>query len=95
MEAPMDIREIRLKLAKVEFQAKSDAAFLERLRDDPLAVLQAEGFDYSTAQEITSQLRDPAALRQRCPPDLCDPLTCVITACCFFTLDQLPPGPHR
>jgi hypothetical protein len=83
----MDIREIRLKSAKVEFQAKSDPAFLKRLRDDPLAVLQAEGFDYPVAQELKSQLQDPAFLAGRCP-DKCDPLSCIVTTCCWFTLEE-------
>jgi hypothetical protein len=86
----MDIKEIRLKSAKVEFQAKSDPAFLKRLQDNPLAVLQAEGFDYSTAQELTSQLRaDPAAKAGMCAE--CDPATCWVTACCWYTLE--PPTP--
>jgi hypothetical protein len=83
----MDIKEIRLKSAKVEFQAKSDPAFLKRLRDDPMAVLQAEGLDYPAAQELTAQLRDPVALAARCP-DKCDPLSCIVTTCCWFTLEQ-------
>jgi hypothetical protein len=84
----MDIKEIRLKSAKIEFQAKSDPAFLKQLRDDPMAVLQAEGLDYDAAQELTSQLEgDPAHLAARCPGK-CDPLSCIVTTCCWFTLEE-------
>ena len=75
----MDIKEIRQKTVKVEFQAKSDPAFLKRLQEDPVAVLQAEGFDLTTAQEVASQLRgDPIT-------KWCDGITCYITSCSFFT----------
>jgi hypothetical protein len=83
----VDIKAIRLAAAKIEFQAKSDPAFLKRLKDDPIAVLQAEGLDYSVAQEFASQLRgDPLTTRaSHCPDSLCDPLTCLVTACCWYT----------
>ena len=84
----MDIKEIRLKAAKVEFLAKSDATFLKRLQEDPMAVLQAEGFDYPGAEKLTSQLRsDPAELAEQCPGK-CDPLSCIVTTCCWFTLEE-------
>jgi hypothetical protein len=82
----MNIKEVRLLSAKVEFQAKSDPAFLKRLQDDPVAVLQAEGFDYPTAQEIATQLRtDSAVPAEMCPE--CDTVTCWVTACCWYTLE--------
>jgi hypothetical protein len=83
----MDINEVRLKSAKVEFQAKSDPAFLKRLKDDPIAVLQAEGFDYSVAQNLATQLRgDPNEKAAMCSD--CDPLTCIVTACCWYTTEE-------
>jgi hypothetical protein len=83
----MDIKEIRLMSAKVEFQAKSDPAFLKRLQDDPMAVLQAEGFDYAVAQDLTTQLRGDQAAKLRMCAD-CDPLTCLVTACCWYTTEE-------
>lgn len=85
--AAVDIKHVRLTAAKIEFQAKSDPAFLKRLKDDPIAVLQAEGLDYSVAQDFASQLRGDvvAARASHCPDSLCDPLTCIVTACCWFT----------
>ena len=79
----MDVTEVRQKSLKVEFKAKSDPAFLKRLQDDPVAVLQAEGFDLTAAQEVASQLRDdPTAVAGKC-----DPLTCIVTTCTWFTSD--------
>ena len=79
----MDVTEVRQKALTVEFKAKSDAAFLKRLREDPVAVLQAEGFDLTTAQKVSSQLQDdPAA-----GPGKCDPATCLFTTCRWFTSD--------
>jgi hypothetical protein len=86
MEGIMDITEIRQKSVKVEFQAKSDPAFLKRLQADPVAVLQEEGFDLPTAQEVASQLRgDEASV----VGGKCDPLTCIITTCRWFTSDLI------
>jgi hypothetical protein len=90
----MDIKEIRLKSAKIEFQAKSDPAFLQRLKADPIAVLKAEGFDYPIAQELASQLRgDSHTKASSCPDGICDPLTCIVTSCCWFT--TIEPPEHR
>ena len=84
----MDIKEIRLKAAKVEFQAKSDPAFLKRLKNDPIAVLQGEGLDYSAAQEVASQLTDDPTVQEARCPGKCDPLSCIVTTCCWFTLEE-------
>jgi hypothetical protein len=84
---PEELREIRLKAAEVEFRAKSDTRYFKRLQDDPEQVLREEGFDDPTVQEFAAQLRgkpDPCG-------DFCDGLTCIITSCCFFTMDRLPP----
>jgi hypothetical protein len=87
---PEEILEIRRKLIEVEFHAKSDAKFLERLREHPLELLREEGFDDSTTSEILDQLAGDSALEF----GKCDPFTCLVTGCSFFTAelaDLLPP----
>ena len=83
---PDDLSELRLKVVEVEFRAKSDEAYLERLRADPVGVLQTHGFDDPMAERLASELRGEYATEASepgCPK--CDPFTCIITGCCFFT----------
>jgi hypothetical protein len=85
--APEGISEIRRKIAEVEFRAKSEALYFKRLQDDPEQVLREEGFDEPTAREFLAQLRGE---RDNPCGDFCDGLTCIITSCCFFTLNPAP-----
>ncbi len=77
---PDQIAAIRQKAAEIEFRAKSDAMYFDRLRRDPETVLLEAGFDEATRTEFKVQLRgsDPC-------PKICDPLSCIITGCCWFT----------
>jgi hypothetical protein len=75
----MDLKDIRKRSSQVEFKAKSDPAFLKRLQEDPVTVLQKEGFDPPTAREVASQLRGDAVSKW------CDGVTCIVTSCSFFT----------
>jgi hypothetical protein len=86
----MDIKDVRLLAAKVEFKAKSDSAYLERLKKDPVKVLQDEGFEYPMAMEVTSQLRGETMDEARAC-SICDGPTCIVTGCCWFT--TVEPGP--
>lgn len=87
--SPEEISELRLKMVKVEFYAKSDGSYLARLREDPIAVLREEGFEDPVANEIAQQLRgdygdESSASAPHCPK--CDPWSCIVTGCCLFTL---------
>jgi hypothetical protein len=90
---PDEVSEVRLKLAEVEFRAKSDESYLKRLQDDPSGVLKAAGFDDPMVQELTAQLTgDYEQFANRADGcSVCDPWTCWITGCCHFTLVE--PGP--
>jgi hypothetical protein len=81
---PEEVSDIRLKVAELEFRAKSDEAFLKQLQAEPEKVLQDWGFETAAADDIAAELKGD---RPRC--DKCDPFTCIITGCCFFT--TLPP----
>lgn len=93
---PEEISEIRLKVVEVEFRAKSDESYLQRLRDDPLGVLKDAGFEDPTAEQLAAELSgDYGAVEQAdrgCSK--CDPFTCIVTGCCFFTLID-PTDPPR
>jgi hypothetical protein len=86
---PEQISAIRKKAAEIEFRAKSDAMYFERLRRDPDEVLLEAGFDEFTRNEFKAQL---GASPGPCPVDVCDPLSCIITSCCWFTTVE-PPEP--
>jgi hypothetical protein len=88
--SPEEVTAVRRKVAEVEFRAKADASFLAQLREDPIRVLQTEGFDDPMAHELSSQLRGevPQAADEAssmCAD--CDPFTCIVTSCCWFTTE--------
>jgi hypothetical protein len=93
MRSPEEIQEIRKKAIAIEFRAKHDADFLQKLKDDPLGTLQAEGIDSPTAREFVTELQGgtPVAILQPEPfaPVLmegwCDGITCIFTTCTFLT----------
>jgi hypothetical protein len=85
---PDEIKEIRLKALEVEFRAKSDTRFFKQLQDNPEQVLRDAGFDDPTVADFAGQLRGDVP--HPCG-DFCDGITCIVTTCCFLTLDKLPP----
>lgn len=84
---PEQISAIRMMAAEIEFRAKSDSIYLQRLRDDPEKVLTEAGFDEMTRAEYRAQLDASAG---PCPADVCDPLSCLITSCCWYTTVEPP-----
>lgn len=90
---PEKISETRLKLAQLEYRVKSDLVFHQQLKDDPVGKLQAEGFDDPMAQRIAGQLTG-AVDHPECPEDICDPWTCIVTGCCWWTLVE-PTEPKK
>jgi hypothetical protein len=90
---PDEVAQTRLKIAELEFRAKSDQMFLRELRADPVRVLQAQGFEDPMANEVARQLSgDSAAAKSDdsgCP--VCDLWTCIATGCCWFTSGHPPP----
>jgi hypothetical protein len=89
---PDEVTSIRRKLAEVEFRAKADESFLAQLQEDPIGILRSEGFDDPVARELASQLQgeyEEAADEARPMCSECDPFTCLVTGCCYWT--TVPP----
>ncbi len=86
-DTPERIAEIRLKAAEVEFRAKSSTLYFKQLQEYPDRVLSEAGFDAPTASVFIAQLRgerdDPCG-------DICDGITCLVTSCCWWTLNPQP-----
>jgi hypothetical protein len=84
--SPEEILEIREKLAEIEFRAKSDDQFLEDLRARPAELLREYGLDEETTDQVMPQLTGADRASPSCHK--CDPFTCWVTGCCFFTTEQ-------
>jgi hypothetical protein len=86
-DTPDRIAEIRYKAAEIEFRAKSSTLYFKQLQEDPDRVLSEAGFDAPTANRLIAQLRgdpeDPCG-------DICDGITCLVTSCCWWTLNPVP-----
>ena len=85
-----ELAELRNKLIELEFRAKSDSAFLERLQQDPQAELLAAGFNQADADRVLPQITGD--ISDDCG-GWCDGITCIATGCCFLTAGGLPPHP--
>jgi hypothetical protein len=87
--SPEEIAEIRRRMIEVEFRAKSDEDFRERLVRSPLEVLREFGLDEATTNEILPEFTGEATVSGA----WCDGITCIITSCNFLTYND--PGPHH
>ncbi len=83
--SPEEILEIRSKLVEIEFRCKSDDRFLQDLRDDPVRLLREYGLDEDTTSQVMPQLTGDERSSSSCTR--CDPFTCWVTGCCFFTTE--------
>ena len=84
------IQELRRKALELEFRAKSDASFMEKLRAEPLATLREAGIADPYAEQAADELQGTGHVNMLdagpCG-DWCDGITCIVTSCCFFTYD--------
>lgn len=80
------IQQLRRKLIALEFRAKSDSAFMDRLRRDTVGTLEGEGFSTSDTARIAGELRGDTTLAdEEMLSPWCDGITCILTGCHFFT----------
>jgi hypothetical protein len=83
--SPEEILEIRSRLVEIEFRCKSDDQFLQHLRDEPVRLLREFGLDEDTTNQVMPQLVGDDRFASAC--GRCDPITCWVTGCCFFTTE--------
>ncbi len=83
--SPDEILEIRQKLVEIEFRAKCDDQFLQDLRAEPAKLLREFGLDEDTTNQVMPQLTGEDRSSPACHK--CDPFTCWVTGCCFFTTE--------
>jgi hypothetical protein len=83
--SPEEILEIRHKLVELEFRCKSDERFLYQLREEPAKLLREFGLDEYTTDQVMPQLTGEERSSPSCSK--CDPYTCWVTGCCYFTVD--------
>lgn len=83
--SPDEILAIREKLVEIEFRAKSDDRFLADLRAAPDRMLREFGLDEYTTDQVLPQLTGAARSSPSCHK--CDPFTCWVTGCCYFTTE--------
>jgi hypothetical protein len=76
---PEELLALRVKLTELEFKAKSDPSLLSSLQSEPAETLRAEGFSDVDAESIAPRLGSEMM------PPRCDPLTCIVTMCSFWT----------
>lgn len=83
--SPEEIQQIRRQLVEIEFRCKCDETFLRHLRAEPVKVLREFGLDEYTTEQVLPQLTGEVRTSSHCLD--CDPLTCWVTGCCFFTTE--------
>lgn len=85
-----ELAQIRALAESVFERARNDEAYLEQLRDDPAATLQAAGIAADAANQIGADELQPEVTGFK-PKDCtftCDRYSCIITKCGYVPLSN-------
>lgn len=92
-----DIQALRRLALELEFRAKCDPDFLDKLRAAPVPTLREAGFADAYVEQAADELQGTGGMSLLSAGpcgEWCDGITCIFTTCCFFTSDPtitMPP----